>query len=239
MSARQPTLQASLGYRPLQEIVRARLREAILGGQYRPGDRLRILALGEEYGVSSMPVREALRTLEAEGLVEFEPNRGAVVRSLSPEDVKETFLMRISLEGAALREAIPNLTEGDLDHLQQLIDRMDQVERDPVAWTKLNQEFHLTMYQAAHFPRIHQILMGLAGLVRPYLGLYLARTSNLKTARAQHVSLLRACRRRDAAGAVRTLEEHVVHTRDLVIAALDEMDRARAPARTRARAVAR
>ena len=77
------------------------------------------------------------------------------------------------------------------------------------------------------------------GLVRPYLGLYLARMSSLKTARAQHVSLLRACRRRDAAAAVKTLEEHVVHTRDLVIAALEEMDRARPPARARARAAAR
>src|SRR5437867_2745232 len=101
----------TLGYRPLQQILRAKLRDAILGGRHEPGERLAISAIARRYGVSAIPVREALRGLEAEGIVEFSPNRGAVVRKLSQAELLETFLLRTTLEILAIRHAIPNLTD--------------------------------------------------------------------------------------------------------------------------------
>jgi DNA-binding GntR family transcriptional regulator len=211
----------SLGYRPLQEIVRQKLREAILAGRQKPGDRLGISALSRRFGVSAIPVREALRGLEAEGMIEFSPNRGAIVKRLSPEELREIFLIRVDLESLSIRHAIPNLTNRDFRHLDNLIAQMDASSGNAIAWLNANQKFHLAISKAAHLPRLYLMLTALWGVSRPYLGVYMAQTTNPIKARAEHVALVEACRRQDAEAAVRILVEHVADTQNIVLSALD------------------
>ena len=215
----------TLGYRPLHEIVRANLRDAILAGRHEPGARLAISAIARGYGVSAIPVREALRGLEAEGIVEFSPNRGAVVKKLSRDELVEIFLIRVQLEGLSLRKAIPNLTEKDFRQLDDLVAQMDASVGEPSAWLNANQKFHLLISKAARLPRLHHMLTSLWGVSRPYMGVYMARIVNPRKARAEHMALIRACKRKDAAAAVKILAEHAGDTQRIVVSALENAAR--------------
>src|SRR5699024_10282630 len=93
------------------------LRKAILKGELQAGERLVQAQLAEAIGVSRMPIREALRTLELEGLVVMEPHKGAVVRPISKEDIEEIYELRIALEPLALKKSVPNFTKQDLETL--------------------------------------------------------------------------------------------------------------------------
>ncbi len=103
-----------------QELVLTAVREPILGGGVPPGARLRQEELAELFGPSRIPVREALRALEYEGLATSEPHRGFTVTSMDADDVEEVYDLRIVLEGHALRRAVPLLTDDDLSELGQL-----------------------------------------------------------------------------------------------------------------------
>lgn len=211
--------------------MRGKLRDAILAGRHEPGERLSISAIARRYGVSAIPVREALRGLEAEGLVEFSPNRGAVVTRLSRDELAEIFLIRLELERLSLRKAVPLLTERDFGQLEDLVRQMDASVGEPSAWLNANQRFHLLLAKAAHLPRLHHMLTSLWGVSRPYMGVYMARTVEPRKARGEHVALIRACRSGDAEAAVRILEEHVEDTRRTVVSALESA--AKPPGRAR------
>lgn len=127
-----------------QERVFGTIRERILGGEYPPGSRLVIDALATELGVSALPVREAIRRLEAEGLVVFRPNAGAHVAPADPRLFEEEMTVLAVLEGYATALAAPQLGEDALRRLSSLTDAMEEaIEReDPLAFGRLNQEFH-------------------------------------------------------------------------------------------------
>lgn len=197
-----------------------RLREDILRGRHKPGDRLGIAAIAERYGTSPIPIREALRNLQAEGLVEFAPNRGAVIARLTTDDLEEIFLIRAPLEALAMERAVHRLTENDLGRLDQLITEMAQHEDEPARWLELNQRFHLLIYERAGMPRLYQVLTRLWGMVRPYLGVYMAGRDHLPQAHQEHIEMVRACRARDPETAVRILLKHLRVTAEIVAAEL-------------------
>src|SRR6187402_1183909 len=123
------------------DTVREALRRAISAGELAPGIQLRQDELAEKFGTSRIPVREALRQLEAEGFVTFLPNRGAVVSDLSVDEVVELLEIRIALECHALRLAIPVLGEIDLDEARKILQAYDS-EPDPAKWGAFNWKFH-------------------------------------------------------------------------------------------------
>src|SRR5436190_15995488 len=114
----EPTLMARSS---APDLVRSELRRAIVDGEFESGSQLKQDELAERFGVSRIPVREALKQLAAEGLVTFHPNRGAVVSSLSLDDVLEMLEIRIALECRALRLAIPNMIDEDFDEATQIL----------------------------------------------------------------------------------------------------------------------
>src|SRR5215211_7235532 len=127
------------------------LRERILRGDYPEGEPLRQDALAEELGVSRIPVREALRQLEAEGLVTFNPHRGAVVSTLSLSEIDELFELRADIETDLLRRAIPKTTA---EQLERATDVLDEFERaltagEAARWGPLNWRFHSALYAPA------------------------------------------------------------------------------------------
>ena len=113
-------LKASNRHRTAQDMVAEGLRQGILNGVLESGQPLRQEQIAGDFGVSKSPVREALRQLAGEGLVTFSPHRGAVVSKISYEEAREITEIRISLESLALRLAVPNITEEDLEQVEEV-----------------------------------------------------------------------------------------------------------------------
>ena len=130
----------------------AALRERILRGDYPEGEPLRQDALAEELGVSRIPVREALRQLEAEGLVTFSPHRGAVVSSLSLAEINELFELRADIESDLLARSVPAMTDEQLDRAVDVLDEFEiaLATGEVTRWGPLNWHFHAALYAPAN-----------------------------------------------------------------------------------------
>jgi DNA-binding GntR family transcriptional regulator len=152
------------------DVIALEIEEAIVSGELAPGEVLRQDKLSEQYGVSRTPVREALRRLAALGLVEFEPNRGVRVRTLSREGMWEAFLVRAELEALATGIAAAKITKADLDELEEAEKRFARMSRairarEPgsdrraltAEWMRANHGFHDVIYRVADAPFIEQM----------------------------------------------------------------------------------
>jgi DNA-binding GntR family transcriptional regulator len=200
----------------LPDLISAALREEIATGALEPGATIQMRPLAERFGVSSMPVREALRRLEAEGLVLFDKNRSITVTRLSAAELDELSIIRLELEPLALRLAIPNLID-DADamaELERLVDEMDDVEIDPDRWRTLNEQFHRTLYGAARMPRLQDVIVTMMRHVERYLRLHVRTPQHITDAQAQHREILECCRRGDTELAEAVLRSHIRYARD-------------------------
>lgn len=121
------------------------LRQEISDGRLHPGEPLRQEQLALRFGTSRIPVREALRTLQAEGLVSYSPNRGAIVAIVSDAEIQEMLEVRLALECHALRLAVPNAADADVAHARRILEEYDAAP-DPRAWSAMNWSFHWTIY---------------------------------------------------------------------------------------------
>jgi len=184
------------------------LREDILRGKLQGGDPLKQDEIAVRFGVSKIPVREALVLLKAEGLVNFIRNRGAFVSELSAAEADEIYVMRIALENAILARAIPHLTVTHLKKANELLAAIDH-EENIAKWGELNWEFHATLYSTAELPRIMGTIRTLHTNIARYLVLYLAGMDYQKQSQQEHRALLQACRAGEVEKAQDILEEHL------------------------------
>ena len=194
------------------------LREQILDGTLGVGLQLRQEDLAKRFGVSRIPVREALGRLQAEGLVEHFADRGSVVASRSVEDLLETLDIRIALESRALRLALPNLSARDFKAAREIMRRYDESE-SPRQWTELNLEFHLALYRPCARPRLVRMIEELVRGISIHLRQYISNTVGRRDPQAEHKDILRACMDGDTERAVQLTEQHIEHTRASLIAA--------------------
>jgi len=183
------------------------LREAIATGDLREGDQLPQIEIAEMLGVSRTPVRESLRLLEAEGWVDFSPHRGAVVASLSSDEVRQIFEIRFALEALALKQSIPSLPAVIFDQAATILDELD-VEQDIGRWVGLNRRFHLTLYSRAG-ARLLGLIESQYDAVDRYLRLELVEMNNASDSQDEHRAILVACRERDVERAVALSEPHI------------------------------
>lgn len=192
------------------------LRRRILSGAVAAGEALRQDALAREFGISRIPIREAFRQLAAEGLVTLHPHRGAVVTSLSSEDIAELFDLRAMLEPDLMRRAVPMLQDSDFARAEATLAAYETAIRnhDIDAYGELNTEYHLSLYQAARRPQTFELVRVLLANTDRYTRVQLAR-SDEATSRAirEHAALLEFCRQRDADAAARLTLEHVLAVR--------------------------
>ncbi len=200
------------------KVVGEQLRRAIFSGAIEPGAQLRQDELAERYGTSRIPVREALRQLEAEGLVTIQPNRGAIVSSLSLEEVLEMLEIRIALECRALRLAIPNMAEEDLDRAAELLRSYDN-EPQPQKWGEMNWSFHRALYAPCDRPKLIAMIEANYGHVSRFTRLQVSLAAGKERPQSEHHALLDTCRNGDVNKAVAMLEEHIVHTQKSLMAA--------------------
>jgi DNA-binding GntR family transcriptional regulator len=188
------------------------IRERILRGIYPEGEPLRQDAIAEEMGVSRIPIREALRQLEAEGLVAFHPHRGAVVSSLSLDEIEEVFTLRAMLEAELLRRAIPLLTVEDLERAAEVLEGYEHAFRtgDVAAWGELNRRFHASLYVSAERPVTAGILQRLHQQSDRYSRMQLVLTHGESRAAEEHRAILAAVRRRDVKRSTTLMKQHIL-----------------------------
>jgi DNA-binding GntR family transcriptional regulator len=208
----------------IPDVIYRELRRDIARGVYKPGP-IRVRVIAERFGVSATPVREALRRLEAEGLVSLR-NRQIVINRLSREEMREIYTIRGELESFALRQAAPTLkdNEGLLVDLERLIEDMDTFEHSPEEWRTANEEFHWTIYRAAEMPRLESIINLLWVAVEPYLRLYVSTARSFRTAQDQHRKILEHVRRGETDEAVEVMREHLAETKELLARGLGAED---------------
>lgn len=163
----KPNSESVRCYRTTPDLIADALREAIQCGELESGQPLPQEEFAARFKVSRLPVREALRQLEAEGLVVVYPNRGAFVVELSPEEVREVYDLRALLEGDALRRAVPLLTEADLRRAEAAHQALEG-ETDRVKQGQLNREFHAALYAPLARPRQRALIETLRGVVERY-----------------------------------------------------------------------
>jgi DNA-binding GntR family transcriptional regulator len=188
------------------------IRERILRGHYPEGEPLRQDAIGAELGVSRIPVREALRQLEAEGLVTFNPHRGAVVSTLSLKQIRELFELRAEIEGDLIRRAVPHMTAEDHARAADILDAYDLALHNgqvPV-WGALNWQFHSTLYAPADRELTMSMVHKLHQHSDRYLRMQLALTHGETRARHEHRAIAVAARKGDVVKAQRLLREHIL-----------------------------
>lgn len=193
------------------DAVREALRHAISAGEMAPGFQLRQDELAERFGTSRIPVREALRQLEAEGFVTFLPNRGAVVSDLSIDEVIELLEIRIALECHALRLAIPAMGDIDLDDAREILRSYDE-EPDAEKWGAFNWRFHKALYAPCNRPRLLAMIEANYGHVGRFTRALVSRATGKDRPQREHYQLLEFCRDGEVEKAVRLLREHIVQT---------------------------
>jgi Transcriptional regulators len=188
------------------------IRERILNRTYAEGEQLRQDELATTLGVSRIPVREALRQLEAEGLVTFSPHRGAVVSSLSIAEIEELFALRAMLESDLLRRAVPLLTQEDFDRAEEILDEYEAAfdRGDVAAWGDLNWQLHSTLYAAAGRPVTMGVVERLHLHSNRYARMQLALTHGESQAHGEHRAIFAAVRERDVDRACKLLGTHIL-----------------------------
>jgi DNA-binding GntR family transcriptional regulator len=199
------------------------LRADILRGNLKSGQALKQDEIAAQFGVSKIPVREALVQLKAEGLINFYPNRGAFISELSAAEADEIYVMRIALETAVLARAIPYLTVADLKHAKEILDAIDQ-EENIAKWGELNWEFHATLYAPAALPRLMETIRTLHSNIARYLVLYLAGMAYQKKSQKEHRAILEACRYGNTEKALAVLVGHLQGASDHLVAFLNKQE---------------
>lgn len=190
------------------------LRDAILSGTLTDGQELNQVALAEHFGVSRVPVREALRQLQAEGLISAKAHHRAVVTSLTMEHIVEIFEIRILLESYLLEKAIPNSDAAHLAALEDLLDRLDAIE-DHHEWVATNREFHRLLYQPSERTITIALVEQLGARIERYLTAWSAGegVQRMAEAGAEHRAILAAVGEKDVRRARTELELHIMRTR--------------------------
>lgn len=197
-----------------------KLRQRILSNEIQAGEALRQEALAEAYGVSRMPIREAFRQLEAEGLVTFNPHRGVVVSEMSIDEVEELFDLRALIETDLIRRAASQATGADHQAARDILERSHKAyERGEVEhWGELNRAFHSALYAPAGRPRAMQVLDTLSLNLDRYIRLQLSLTRSApERAHEEHSTILDAYISKDLDRLGTALKSHIHHARNALL----------------------
>jgi DNA-binding GntR family transcriptional regulator len=191
-------------YGNVQDAVVDGIREMIMSGHLKPGDRLRQDELAEAFGVSTMPIREALRQLQAEGLVAFRPRRGATVASISASEYEEIYRIREELEILACRWAAEDFDRIPIERLKRLLEEIEQVEANS-SDVQLVREFFFTIFEASEKEHLLRILSSLWDLTHQYRCYFSTIPEIVPQRLANYRSVYQACEARDAEGLIKAI----------------------------------
>jgi len=203
-------LEKPIVYVSLQDKVYEVLRAAILNGDLRPGESLSLTEISKQLNVSTTPVREALRRLEAQGLVTFSSQKRITVTELSVEELEEFYWIRIPLECRAFSRNFLKLKNAEIEELERLNKRMCRSEISAPEWVRLNRKFHMILYGAAKSPVFKGALAWLWDNVTPYLNIYANDRSRVDEAGRMHAKIIEAVKKKRPEEGIKLMEEHLM-----------------------------
>ncbi len=201
--------------RSLTSIIFDKIREDILLGKYSRGDKIVEAKLADELGVSRTPVREALKQLELDGLVDNIPNRGVIVKGISKQDIHDIFTLRIAIEGIAVRWAIERMDDEDLNKLKEIFELMEffTFKKDVEKIAELNTQFHETIYNATKSRYLEHVLTDFQYFMKTTRYKSLSSPGRLESALEEHRKVIDAFVDRDIEKAAEALLYHVNHSK--------------------------
>lgn len=209
-------------YMPLREVVFDTLREAIISGHLKPGERMMEVQLAEEMGVSRTPVREAIRKLELEGFVVMIPRKGAYVAGISLKDIADVFEIRASLESLAAGLAAERITEEELERLERALVAVSTSAEDSTIAVLVEGDtgFHDIIYEASRNTRLVQIINNLQEQIQRFRTASLAMPGRMKIAIEEHKKIVEAIAERNVQLAQSLALEHIENAEHSMLEAL-------------------
>lgn len=211
--------------KPRSELIADAIRTSILSGHFRPGDKLDQQEIADELAVSHIPVREALRTLFAEGMITIIPNKGAIVTERTLEEVSELYFIRSLLEGAAAERAVEQIDDSHIEKMESILNVADQTN-ELERLLALNNDFHMTLYRAGSQPEMVELIQRLRNKVAPYNRMYmdvdLAR--NKAAAWDEHRRIYEACRAKDPQLAKAETEKHLDRVLQCIVLEMENLN---------------
>jgi DNA-binding GntR family transcriptional regulator len=208
----------------LQKLVYGSLRQAILEREIAPGEPINIRKLAEKLDVSAMPVREALRQLEAEGMVSFTSGKRIVANQLSREELHDIYAIRIPLEEMALLRCFDQVDKQGLQHLEKLHQQMLKTGTTGARWFNLNRIFHMNLYEMSGSSRLYRILQGLWNSTEPYLRIFSESIKAVNRANKEHAIILETLRKGDRGRGKKILREHLRNGLKAIESQLEHID---------------
>ncbi len=215
-------------YLPLRDVVFNTLREAILRGDLKPGERLMELQLAAKLGVSRTPIREAIRMLEQEGLAVTVPRKGAEVARMTLKDMEDVLEVREALDELAVRIACQKISEEQLERLRQVKRNfeMNTKSKDVKKIAESDVKFHDIIYEAADNPKLGSILNNLREQAYRYRVEYLKDASSYPVLIREHETILEGLEARDCEKATKAMHEHVENQAVAVKAVIERQEEA-------------
>ena len=213
-------------YLPLRDVVFNTLREAILKGDLKPGERLMELQLASKLGVSRTPIREAIRMLEQEGLAVTNPRKGAEVAKMTLKDMEDVLEIRDALDELAVRIACQKISD---EQLRQLEDMKELFEKSTQTGNvkkiaEADVTFHDVIYEATGNPKLVTLLNNLREQVYRYRVEYIKDPKNYPTLIAEHEAILESLKNRDVKNAVEAMHVHVANQAEAVKTVIQEQE---------------
>ncbi len=209
-------------YLPLREVVFNNLRNAILKGQLKPGERLLENQLAEKLGVSRTPVREALRMLEQENLVELIPRRGAQVLDISADDIKNILEIRSALEVLSIRHACHNMSAEDIEELKKYNAIFEKAfeEKNYEEVATSDEKFHDVLFRSTGNSKLVSIINNLQTQVYRYRMAYLEVYETKTAVINHHRNIIQAVEKHDDVMGANVMEEHISHQTQVILQSL-------------------
>lgn len=209
-------------YKPLREVVFEALREAIINGTLKPGERMMEIQLAEQLGVSRTPVREAIRKLELEGFVVMIPRKGAYVAGISLKNIADVFEVRAALEALAAGLAAERITSDELEELERMLVRKGEcIEEERLEeLIEIDTLFHEAMYKASRNEKLEQMIHNLREQIQRFRSTSLAYPGRMKEALEEHKKIVEAIADRDVALAQQLAREHIENAENSMLEAL-------------------
>jgi DNA-binding GntR family transcriptional regulator len=202
------------GGKTKNQVVYEKLRQRIISGTIKPGQKLVMASLAKSLGFSETPIREAIRRLESDGYVTFTPHSGAMVTKINDRELSEIYLIRISLEALATRLAVPCISDNDIAWLvKKNIEMKVAVEESRYeSLARLNKEFHLRIYRAAPAPRLYKMISDLWDAFERWPSIFSFVPERAATAISEHEEIIDALSTADVDHADKLMKEQKTNT---------------------------
>ena len=199
----------------LTTLIFEKIREDILNDVYKNDEKIIEAKVAEEMGVSRTPVREAIKQLELDGLVENIPNRGVIVKGVTAQDIDDIYTMRIAIEGIAARWSVERMTEKSLKDLKNIYELMEfyTVKKDVEKIFDLNTRFHEVIYKASCSRYLEHVLTDFQQFIKSTRERSLASEGRVEEALKEHKKILDAFTAKDRAAAISALVDHIENSK--------------------------